>query len=42
MLSSDMPELQSTLDIAYIKTKLVVDGSEEKARRHFEGFFLII
>jgi hypothetical protein len=38
MLSSDMPELQSTLDIAFIKNKLAVDEPEEIARKHFEGF----
>lgn len=42
MLSSDMPELQSTLDIGYIKTKLAVDESDEKAKKYFEGLKIVI
>jgi phosphatidylinositol-4,5-bisphosphate 3-kinase catalytic subunit alpha/beta/delta len=39
MLSSDMPELQSTEDIAYIKNKLAIDETEQKARKYFTEQF---
>ena len=35
MLASDMPELQSVDDISYIRTKLAVDETEDRARKYF-------
>lgn len=39
MLSSDMPELQSIDDISYFRNKLVLDESDDKARKFFNEQF---
>jgi len=41
MLPSDMPELQSYEDIAYIRNKLAIDETELKARKYFKDQFAI-